>query len=309
MLKNFAELISQAQGCGKKTIAVAVAESREILLALQRAHDEGIAAAALAGDRSKIEALYRELKLTFPIRHLVDAPDEEAAAQGAVRLIAEGKAQVLMKGNLHTSSILSALLNKEYGLRTERPISHVFVLEAKTVGRLLYVTDSAVNIAPDLERKRWILQNAIDLVRALGYSRPKAAVLAAVEDVKDKMPATVDAAKLVEMARQGLITGAEVAGPLALDDALSPWVCQEKKIAGPVQGDADILLVPTIEAGNILSKAQMFIAGGALAGVALGAKVPLVLTSRADTPENRVYAIALACLAASPTGGSGAVKN
>ncbi len=299
MLKDFDEIIQRVKGSPKKTVSVAVPESRDIMLALQRAHEEGIAEAALAGDKDKIEQLRKELKLDFPIKYLVDAKTEEAAAHAAVKLIAEGKAQVLMKGNLHTSAILSALLNKEFGLRTGRPISHVFILEAKPCGRLLYVSDSAVNIAPDLERKKQILQNAIDFVRALGYERPKAAILAAVEDVKDKMPVTVEADKLTQMAKEGLITGADVFGPLALDDALSPWVCAEKIIPGPIQGDADILLVPTIEAGNMLSKAQMFIANGALAGIALGAKVPMVLNSRADTVSNRFYAIAVACLAAS----------
>jgi phosphate butyryltransferase len=301
MLKDFNELIQRVKGSPKKTVSVAVPESRDIMLALQRAHDEGIAEAALAGDREKIEALRKELKLTFPIKVLVDAKDEQTAAQEAVKLIVKGEAQVLMKGNLHTSSILSALLNKEYGLRTARPISHVFILEAKPCGRLLYVTDSAVNIAPDLERKKQILQNAIDLLHTLGYARPKAAILAAVEDVKDKMPVTVEADKLTQMAKAGEITGADVFGPLALDDALSPWVCAEKTIPGPIQGDADILLVPTIEAGNMLSKAQMFIAGGALAGIALGAKIPMVLNSRADSPSNRFYAMAVACLAAGAT--------
>jgi phosphate butyryltransferase len=298
MLKDFNELIKKVKGSPKKTVAVAVPESRDIMLALQRAHDEGIAEAALAGDREKIEQLRKELKLNFPIKVLVDAKDEEAAAQAAVKMIVQGQAQVLMKGNLHTSSILSALLNKEFGLRTGRPISHVFILEAKPCGRLLFVTDSAVNIAPDLERKKQILQNAIDFLHTLGYVRPKAAVLAAVEDVKDKMPVTVEADKLTQMAKAGEITGADVFGPLALDDALSPWVCAEKNIPGPIQGDADILLVPTIEAGNMLSKAQMFIAGGALAGIALGAKIPMVLNSRADSPDNRFYAMAVACLAA-----------
>ncbi len=299
MLKNFAELVGRVQGrAEKKTVAVAVPDSQEILAALQRAHAEGVARAILVGDRRRIEALKRELKLDFPPAGWVDAPDEDAAAHGAVKEVLAGRAQVLMKGNLHTSAIVSALLTREYGLRTERPISHVFILEARTCGRLLYVTDSAVNIAPDLERKRWILQNAIDFVRCLGYDRPKAAILAAVEDVKDKMPVTVEAAKLVDMAASGLITGAVVAGPLALDDALSEWVCREKNIIGPVRGDADILLAPDIEAGNILSKSQMFLAGGALAGIALGAKIPLVLNSRADTSDNRFYAIAVACLAA-----------
>ncbi len=298
MLKDFNELIQRVKGSPKKTVSIAVPESKDIMQALQRVHDEGIAEAALVGDATKIEQLYKELKLTFPMKHLVDAKTEEGAAYEAVKLIAENKAQVLMKGNLHTSSILSALLNKEFGLRTERPISHVFILEAKPCGRLLYVTDSAVNIAPDLERKKMILQNAIDFVRALGYDKPKAAIMAAVEDVKDKMPVTVEAAKLTQMAAEGAITGGVVFGPLALDDALSPWVCADKGIAGPIQGDADILLVPNIESGNMLSKAQMFIADGALAGIALGAKVPMVLNSRADTASNRFYAIAVACLAA-----------
>jgi phosphotransacetylase len=298
MLKDFQDLIRRVQGIPQKTVAVAVPDSRDILQALQRASQEGIARAILVGDRPRIEALRTELKLDFPVAGWVDVRDEEEAAHAAVREIVANRAQVLMKGNLHTSAVVSALLTKEYGLRTERPISHVFILEAKPCGRLLFVTDSAVNIAPDLERKRWILQNAIDFLHSLGYARPKAAVLAAVEDVKDKMPVTVEAAKLAEMAGNGMITGADVAGPLALDDALSPWVCEEKHISGPVAGQADILLVPTIEAGNILSKSQMFIAGGVLAGVALGAKVPLVLTSRADTAENRFYSIAVACLAA-----------
>lgn len=298
MLKNFSELVHRAKGTPKKTIAVAVPESKEILQSLERAVHEGVVEVMLAGDQAQIEQLRRELHLRFPIKHLVHATDEDAAADAAVRYIASGQAQILMKGNLHTSAILSALLNREHGQRTERPISHIFVLESKPCGRLLFVTDSAVNIAPDLERKRAILQNAIDFLRQLGYSQPKAAVLAAVEYVNEKMPATVEAARLAEMALTGSITGALVGGPLALDDALSPWVCAEKKIMGPVRGDADILLVPDIEAGNILSKSQTFLAGAPLAGVAVGAKVPLVLNSRADSQDNRFYAIAAACLAA-----------
>lgn len=298
MLKDFAELTTKLHDVSEKTVAVAVPDSRDILLALQRAHDEGVARAILVGDRARIEGLKHDLKLDFPPAGWVDAADEDAAAHGAVKEVVAGRAQVLMKGNLHTSAIVSALLTKEYGLRTDRPISHVFILEAKPCGRLLFVTDSAVNIAPDLERKRQILQNAIDFTRCLGYSRPKAAVLAAIEDVNPKMPVTVEAAQLAQMATDGRITGGDVAGPLALDDALSPWVCEEKRITGPVAGAADILLVPNIEAGNMLSKSQMFIAGGVLAGVALGAKVPLILTSRADSAENRFYSIAVACLAA-----------
>lgn len=297
MIKDFQEIVDKAKGC-KKTVSVAVPETKEILLALEKAYNEGVAEIALAGDKTKIDSLYQELNLTFPIKILVDAKDEKTAAYEAVKLIAEGNAHVLMKGNLKTSSILSALLNKDFGLRTDKPISHVFILENKVCGRLLYVTDSAVNIAPDLNRKADILQNAINFVKALGYKKPKAAIMAAVEYVNDKMPATVDAEQLQKMAESGEITGGIVAGPLALDDALSPWVCQEKDVEGPIKGDADILLVPTIEAGNMLSKAQTFLAGGALAGVAIGAKVPMVLNSRADTLDNRFYAIAVACLAA-----------
>ncbi|MBN1596440.1 bifunctional enoyl-CoA hydratase/phosphate acetyltransferase [candidate division FCPU426 bacterium] len=299
MFRSFAELLQQLKHSSRKTISVAVPESAEILLALDRAYREGIVEIALAGDQARIAKLRRELKVDFPIKHQVDAGDEKNAAEQAVQFVVEGKAQFVMKGNLKTSTIISALLNKDSGLLTGKPISHVFILESKVCGRLLFVTDSAVNIAPDLARKAAILQNAIDFTRKLGYAKPKAAILAAVEYVNEKMPATLEAAQLVEMAVQGVISGAEVAGPLALDDALSEWVCREKKITGPIQGDADILLVPDIEAGNILSKAQTFIAGGPLAGVAVGAKVPMVLNSRADTLENRFYAIAAASLAAS----------
>jgi phosphotransacetylase len=299
MLKTFDELVSLTRGRPRKTISVAVPESREILLSLDRAVKEGIVDVVWAGSLEKIEALRRELGLTFPVRKQVDASDEQSAAHAAVRMIADGEAQLLMKGNLHTSTILSALLHRDYGLRPEEAIiSHVFILESRPCGRLLFVTDSAVNIAPDLRRKAQILQNAIAFVRRLGYDQPKAAILAAVEYVNDKMPATVEAAQLVELAAQGQITGAVIAGPLALDDALSAWVSREKKIEGPVQGDADILLVPDIEAGNILSKAQTFLAGGSLAGVAVGAKVPMVLNSRADSLDNRFFAIAAACCAA-----------
>lgn len=300
MLKTFAELVSLTRGRPRKTISVAVPESKEIMQSLDRAVKEGIVDVVWAGNTDKIEALRRELGLSFPVRKQVDARDEQSAAHAAVRMIADGDAQLLMKGNLHTSTILSALLNRDYGLRPAEDaiISHVFILESRPCGRLLFVTDSAVNIAPDLRRKAQILQNAIDFVRRLGYAQPKAAVLAAVEYVNDKMPATVEAAQLAGLAAQGKITGAVVAGPLALDDALSAWVSQEKKIEGPLQGDADILLVPDIEAGNILSKAQTFLADGPLAGVAVGAKVPMVLNSRADSLDNRFFAIAAACCAA-----------
>lgn len=298
MIRNFSELVERVKSLPKKTIAVAVPEAKEIIQALERAHCEGLVEIALAGNAEEIERLRKQEGARFPIKHLVDAREEQAAADAAVRMVAEGKAHMVMKGNLHTSAIVSALLNKSFGQRTERAISHIFILESKPCGRLLFVSDSAVNIAPDLERKRQILQNAIDFVRKLGCAEPKAAVLAAVEYVNEKMPVTVEAAQLAAMALDGRLTGAKVGGPLALDDALSPWVCREKKVEGPVQGDADILLVPNIEAGNILSKAQTFIAGGPLAGVAVGAKIPLVLNSRADSQDNRFYAIAAASLAA-----------
>ena len=297
MFKNFDELVKKLKDRPKKTISVAVPECKEIMQALDKAYAEGIVEVALVGDKEKIEKLKEELNLDFSIKILLDIKDEKAAAQAAVKLIADGEAQVLMKGNLRTSTIVSALINKEYGLRTRNIISHVFILESKPAGRLLFVTDSAVNIAPDLNKKAKILQNAINFTHELGYTEPKVAILAAIEYVNDKMPITIEAKQLVEKAEAGEIVGAKVAGPLALDDALSPWVCKEKEVEGVVQGDADILLVPNIEAGNILSKAQTFLAAAPLAGVAIGAKVPMVLNSRADWLDNRFYAIAAACLA------------
>ena len=221
-----------------------------------------------------------------------------AAATRAVELAASGEVQVLVKGSLHSDELLAAVVSKTGGLRTERRISHVYAMDVPAYGKPVIVTDAAINIAPTLEQKRDICQNAVDLMRLLGRDQPKVAVLAAVETVNPMMPATLDAAALTVMAARGQITGALVDGPLAFDNAISPEAVATKGIVSQVAGEADILLVPDLEAGNMLAKQLIYFAGATAAGLVLGARVPIVLTSRADPLSARIASAALAKLVA-----------
>ena len=221
-----------------------------------------------------------------------------AAAARAVELAACGKVQVLVKGSLHSDELLAAVVSKSGGLRTERRISHVYAMDVPAYRKPVIVTDAAINIAPTLEHKRDICQNAVDLMRLLGRDQPKVAVLAAVETVNATMPATLDAAALTVMAARGQITGALVDGPLAFDNAISPEAVATKGIVSQVAGEADILLVPDLEAGNMLAKQLIYFAGATAAGLVLGARVPIVLTSRADPLSARIASAALAKLVA-----------
>ena len=221
-------------------------------------------------------------------------PDARAAAERAVALVREGRAEVLMKGSLHTDELLSAVVSREKGLRTGRRISHAFLMDVPTYHKVLVVTDAAINIAPTLEDKVDICQNAIDLARSLGVKQPKVAVLAAVETVNSKMPATLDAAALCKMADRGQIKGGLVDGPLAFDNAISKEAATTKGIRSEVAGDPDILLAPDLEAGNILAKQLSFLANADSAGLVLGARVPIVLTSRADSVRSRIASCAVA---------------
>jgi len=212
--------------------------------------------------------------------------------------VREGKAEILMKGSLHTDELMSAIVSRERGLRTSRRISHVFVMDVPTYHKVLVVTDGAINIAPTLEDKVDICQNAIDLAISLGVKKPKVAIIAAVETVTSKMPATIDAAALCKMAERGQITGALLDGPLAFDNAISKEAAITKGIDSEVAGDPDILLVPDLEAGNILAKQLSFLANADSAGLVLGAKVPIILTSRADSVRSRIASCGVAVLAA-----------
>ena len=252
----------------------------------------------LVGPAAKIAEIAKAANLDLGDLQIVDAPNSLAAAAKAVQLVREGQAEVLMKGSLHTDELMSAIVSREGGLRTGRRISHAFVMDVPTYHKVLIVTDAAINIAPVLEDKVDICQNAIDLAIALGLERPKVAILAAVETVTSKMPATLDAAALCKMAERGQIKGGLLDGPLAFDNAISKQAAETKGIKSEVAGDPDILLAPDLEAGNILAKQLSFLANADSAGMVLGARVPVILTSRADSVRSRIASCAVANLVA-----------
>jgi phosphate acetyltransferase len=248
----------------------------------------------LVGPAVKMAEIAKAAGIDIGGLEIIDVPEAHAAAERAVALVREGRAEVLMKGSLHTDELLSAVVSREKGLRTGRRISHAFLMDVPTYHKVLIVTDAAINIAPTLEDKVDICQNAIDLAVALGRDKPKVAVLAAVETVNSKMPATLDAAALCKMADRGQIKGGLVDGPLAFDNAISAEAAKTKGIKSEVAGDPDVLLAPDLEAGNILAKQLSFLANADSAGLVLGARVPIVLTSRADSVRSRIASCAVA---------------
>ena len=250
----------------------------------------------LVGPVAKICAVAEKLKFNLGRYEIVDVPHSHAAAEKAVELVRLGKAELLMKGSLHTDELLAEVVRKDTGLRTERRISHVLVMDVPTYPKPLFITDAAVNIFPSLEDKVDIVKNAIELAQALGLKEPKVAVLSAVETVNSKLPSTIDAAALCKMADRGQITGGLLDGPLAFDNAISREAAEIKHIKSEVCGDADILLVPDLEAGNMLYKELMFLANADAAGIVLGARVPIILTSRADSARTRMASCAVAAL-------------
>src|SRR4051812_388006 len=252
----------------------------------------------LVGPAAKINETARAAGLDLTGLEIVDVPDARAAAERAVALVREGRAEVLMKGSLHTDELLSAVVSRDKGLRTGRRISHAFLMDVPTYHKVLIITDAAINIAPNLEDKVDICQNAIDLAIALGVQTPKVAILAAVETVNSKMKTTLEAAALCKMADRGQITGGILDGPLAFDNAISAEAAKMKGIKSPVAGDPDILLVPDLESGNMLAKQLTFLANADSAGIVLGARVPIILTSRADSVRSRIASCAVAMMAA-----------
>jgi phosphate acetyltransferase len=262
------------------------------------AANKGLIVPILVGPRPKIGATAKSAGIDLGNCLIVDVPHSNAAAAKAVELLREGKAELLMKGSLHTDELMAAVVSREGGMRTGRRISHVFVMDIPTYHKVLIVTDGAINIAPTLEDKVDICQNAIDLAVSLGREKPKVAILAAVETVTSKMPATIDAAALCKMAERGQITGAILDGPLAFDNAINKQAAETKGIRSEVAGDPDILLAPDLEAGNILAKQLTFLANADSAGLVLGARVPIILTSRADSVRSRIASCAVAMLAA-----------
>jgi phosphate acetyltransferase len=259
---------------------------------------KGLITPILVGPAAKIREIASANRIDLGGVRIVDAAHSHASAAAAVALVRSGDAELLMKGSLHTDELLGAVVARETGLRTGRRISHVFLMDVPTYHKVLIVTDAAINIAPTLEDKVDICQNAIDLAIALGVARPKVAVLAAVETVNSKMSATLDAAALCKMAERSQITGGMIDGPLAFDNAISKEAARRKGIASEVAGDPDILLVPDLEAGNILAKQLTFLANAESAGLVLGARVPIILTSRSDSVRSRIASCAVAMLAA-----------
>ena len=262
------------------------------------AGEKGLIVPILVGPASKIQEVAAKGGITLGSARIVDVPHSHAAAAKAVELVRKGEAELLMKGSLHTDELLGAVVARETGLRTGRRISHVFIMDVPTYHKVLIVTDAAINIAPVLEDKADICQNAIDLAITLGVKQPKVAILAAVETVTSKMVATIDAAALCKMADRHQIKGGLLDGPLAFDNAISREAARIKGIESEVAGDPDILLVPDLESGNMLAKQLSFLANADSAGLVLGARVPIILTSRADSVRSRIASCGVAMLAA-----------
>ncbi len=295
---KYEQLLARCRSLDPVPTAVAHPCEETALAGAIEAAAKGLIVPILVGPADKIDAIAKKHGVQLGSTRIVDAPHSHASAAKAVELVRKGEAELLMKGSLHTDELLGAVVARETGLRTGRRISHVFIMDVPTYHKVLVVTDAAINIAPTLEDKVDILQNAIDLAIALGVATPKVAILAAVETVNSKMQATIDAAALCKMSERGQITGALLDGPLAFDNAISKDAARVKKIRSDVAGDPDILLAPDLEAGNILAKQLTFLANADSAGLVLGARVPIILTSRADSVRSRIASCAVAMLAA-----------
>lgn len=297
-MKTIAEMVDAARKSGRKRIAVAAAQDGSALEAAVDAWMNGLADPILIGDLAAIDAIAAELGLDLARFERIQAKGPEGAAAEAVRLVRTGDADVLMKGLVDTSILLKAAFNRDTGINAGLLASHVAAMEVASYHKLLFVTDAAINIAPDLGAKLAIIANAARAARALGLVLPKVALLAAVEKVNyEQMPCTVEAAVIAQMGRRGQLGGCVVDGPLALDNAVSAQSARIKNISSEVAGDADILVAPDIEAGNILYKCLVDMAGAKCAGIVMGAAAPIVLTSRADTGETKLASIAFAALA------------
>ncbi|MFV9510771.1 phosphate butyryltransferase [Tepidibacillus sp. LV47] len=295
-MKSFQEMLRKINREKVPEIAVAVAEDTEILQAVKEAMDLGIARFHLVGNQEKIKALLSELMIDENQVKVTHEEDPLQASLKAVTLVSQDKAEIIMKGIVPTATILKAVLDKEIGLRTSRMMSHIAVFELEQYPKLLIVTDAAMNIAPKLEQKIQIVENAIQFAHSIGISLPKVALIAAIETINLNMETTTDAAILAKMADRGQIKGAVIDGPLALDNAISFEAARHKGIMSQVAGDADILFVPNLEVGNVLYKSLVYFAKAKVGAIVVGAKAPVVLTSRADSHEAKLLSIGLAVL-------------
>jgi phosphate acetyltransferase len=293
---KYERLLAATKGLAPLVTAVAHPCDESSLRGAMDAAEAGLIAPILVGPSEKIFSLAKLHDLSLTGADIVDVHNSHAAADKAVALVRSGEAQLLMKGSLHSDELLAAATKRDTGLRTGRRISHVFVMDVPSHAQTLFITDAAVNIAPDLTAKRDIIQNAIDLYGALGLGTPKVAILSAVETINPNIPSTIDAAALCKMADRGQITGGELDGPLAFDNAISPEAVRIKGIKSQVAGYAQILVVPDLEAGNMLAKNLTYLSGADAAGLVLGARVPIILTSRADNVRTRMASCAAAML-------------
>jgi len=296
MIKTMDELISKAKMIETSTMVVACAADEHVLEAVELARENNIINGILVGDKEKILQILKSLKINSSNYTIIDEKDKVKACQKSVKLVSSNDNYFLMKGLIDTSILLKAALNKEYGLRTKNRISHVSVFEVGTHHKIIFMSDGAMNIAPTLDEKRQIIENSVAIANAVGLNNPKVGILAAVEKVNPQMEATLDAEKLVQMNKDGIIKGCIVGGPFALDNAINKEAAKHKGIKDPIAGEIDILIMPRIEAGNIFYKTMMFLSNAKSASVIAGAKKPIVLTSRADSTISKFNSIALAAL-------------
>ncbi len=293
---RYDQLMAAAKTCPRIRMAVVHPCSREALEGALDASRLGLIEAVLVGPQARIRDLAAQCGLSLDDVTLVDVPHSHAAAARAVQMARSGEVDALMKGSLHSDELLAEVVHAQTGLRTDRRISHVFVLDVPRYAKPLLITDAAINVRPDFDAKADIVRNAIDLAHALGIAMPKVAILSAVETVSSKLPSAMDAAALSKMADRGQITGALVDGPLAFDNAVSMAAVKTKGIRSPVAGDADVLVVPDLDAGNMVAKQLEYLGDAQAAGIVMGARVPIVLTSRADSAHSRIASCAIALL-------------
>jgi len=291
MIKNFNFFEEKISNSHKKKIVLVGSEDREALISLKKAYEKGIAEAILIGDKNQTEKICLELNLNFKVIH---ADSSQAAAEIGVKIVSSGEGDILMKGLIKTSILLKAVLNKDWGLRKNKLLSHICAMEVPGVDRLLFVTDGGMVINPNLNEKVEIIKNSVEFLNNLGYSNPKVALISAVEVVNESIEATMDAAILSKMYNRGQIKNCIIDGPLGIDNAINENAAKIKKIKSEVAGSADLLVVPDINSGNFLGKSAVYLSNGTIAGIILGSKVPIIIVSRADDEKSKMASISMA---------------
>ncbi|HZT29995.1 MAG TPA: bifunctional enoyl-CoA hydratase/phosphate acetyltransferase [Bryobacteraceae bacterium] len=296
MLRTLDEVVEAARVRGPATIAVAAGHDPDVIAALKEAQEMRLASGLFVGNAEKIRAMAREIGFSIPDAQIFNEPDDSRAAREAIALVREGRADLLMKGKISTATLARAVLDREAGLRTNRLLSQVIVFQVPGIDRLMLMTDAAINIAPSLDQKAELIRNCMQVAGAIGIEKPNVAALCALEFVNPEMPATLDAAALAAMNRRGQLSNCYVEGPIALDVPLSRFAAERKGILSPIVENTDIFLAPDIEAANILYRAILYFAKGESGGIVVGPRVPLILLSRAETPETKIRSIALGML-------------